>query len=297
MLALSLSLPAGAATPWRLPIGTLLASHRAQPGSRAVEPKQVLLKIHAHRRPQIAHFAFPFGLATDKFGDLFVTNFDANDVVEVTPALKVLPRKISQQVSDPLSVAVDGSADIFVGNSNGTITKYSSKGALLGTITANASYPFGIAVDQFQDVFILTPTGLAIDDASGAQVLASVATGTFYSVTLGDPDVFTFYNNGFFGGNGSLALRGGGLQFAAGPSGSAVAVGSACLVDRCWYDDATNDLLNFSTAGNVLETRLSYSPAGVAYDPLHDRIFVADPADNEIEIYNAKTIAFERSLT
>lgn len=295
-LALPLALPAAAATPRPAapaPLGS--HQHRATPRP-SLGPKDVFLMLHARHRAPVSHFSFPYAVATDKSGNLFVANTDSNSVVEVSSALKVLPKTITQGLSTPISIAVDTNNDVYVGNIAGNVTEYSTGFALTRTITANASNPVGIAVDQFQDLFVLTPAGLAVDDPYGASLFTDIYSGQLYSVAIGGSTVYAFFNDTWAQGNGSVALRSGALQSLIGPTGSTYPVGSACASNGfCWYGDSGNNTLALGN-GSVTTITLSYSPAGVAYDPTHNRLFVADPNNNKIEVYNATTLAFERSI-
>jgi DNA-binding beta-propeller fold protein YncE len=49
--------------------------------------------------------------------------------------------------------------------------------------------------------------------------------------------------------------------------------------------------------GNWFTVGLSYTPGGVAVDVARNRVYVADPSHNAIQIYNATTLAYEKTLT
>ncbi|MBV9103453.1 MAG: hypothetical protein JO060_07660, partial [Candidatus Eremiobacteraeota bacterium] len=61
--------------------------------------------------------------------------------------------------------------------------------------------------------------------------------------------------------------------------------------------DSTNDTLTVSTGNGTNSTSLGYQPAGVAYDSLHKRVFVADPVNNTVHVYNPQTLALEKTIT
>ena len=107
--------------------------------------------------------------------------------------------------------------------------------------------------------------------------------------------MYGFYNGAFIVGNGSYALRSGNLQFTDGPSGSSNPIGSACAEGFCWYTDSGQDQLIFAN-GNANSVNLGYSPAGLAIDVPHNRLYIAGPTHNEIHFYNLATPALEKTL-
>ena len=297
-LGLSLTLPAAASDI------TVTARGRLKQAPQQGNPpsaRALFEKLHQHRRAKFAHFAFPYGLAVDGNGNLYVCNFDANDVSIVTSKYKVLSTTISQGVSAPISVAVDTNNNVYVANVAVNITKYNSSYALVGTITANGSTAESIAVDALQDIYIVSAYGgLSLDDPYGDSLYSNVFSGTLYSVAVGEPYVYTFYDNAAAFGNGSVALRYGELQEEGGPIDSAAAGGSACssTISACWYGDSINNTLTYGLLpGNWFTVGLSYTPGGVAVDVARNRVYVADPSHNAIQIYNATTLAYEKTLT
>ena len=297
--SLALALPATASTHAstlvRLPAGS--HGYTTRPvthGSGAFE------RLYAKRKPATAHFSFPYALATDAFGDLFVANAGGNSIVKVGPKLNVAPGAITQSLSTPFSLAVDTSGDIYAGNATGNIPEFNSSGTLVATYGANASYTEGIAVDQYQDLYITSGANIAVDDVTGASLFSSIynAGQQIFSLAFSGPNFFGFYNNTLVGGNGSVALRTGGMQFLDGPLVAAEPTGSACNGALCWYDDTANSLLFIATIpGSSNSVSLPYQPAGIAYDAIHKRLFVADPVHNAIQVYNPTTLALGESLT
>jgi len=226
-----------------------------------------------------------------------VANTDANTIVKVNPALQVLPGSINVGLQLPISVAVDANGNVFAGSLLGGVNVYSTAGgAPQRSIAANTGSPFGIAVDPFDDLYVTTPSGLAVDDPYGASLFPSVSGGTVFSVALEGSTVNAFYNNVEGVGNGSVALRTGHLQYVVGPLVSQSPVGSACTASTCWYDDSVTNQLFMITGGSIAGIPLQYSPGGVAVDPVRNRLFVADPLHNAIQVYNASTLGFELML-
>ena len=79
----------------------------------------------------------PTGLAVDASGNLYVSNFNANNVQVYNPAHKLI-RTISNGVNQPYGLAVDGLGFLHVANYGaGTVTRYDSTGKLVGTLLRN----------------------------------------------------------------------------------------------------------------------------------------------------------------
>ncbi len=298
-LTLPVALPASAAP---MSLSQLPAGARfAQAPAKGVTAAQIFHKLHAHRgRAKAAHFSFPYGVAVDPAGNVFVANVDSNSVATITPTYKVTANAITNGLTYPISVAVGPDESIYVGSagaSSGYITQFSGS-TPQQTITQNAFAPYSIAVDQFADLYIVAGGGVAIDDSNGNQIFAPGYTGyDVDSIALGNASLYAFLDNTWLQGNGSYMLRTGGLQDEVGPTGSAYPAGAACGNGACWYGDADYDTLAVSNGGNFHSVQLNYSPAGVAYDQLHNRAFVADPVNNAVHVYNAQTLAFEKTLT
>jgi DNA-binding beta-propeller fold protein YncE len=256
-----------------------------------------------HRSKKVAHFALPYGVAVDGAGNLYVTNAAVNSVSIVSADYKFSPTTITQGVSVPIGVAADTNGNVYVANATGGVNKFNSSFAPVQTFTANASAPVGIAVDQAQDLWIVTDTGeLAVDDAYGNSIWSAIFGGSplLESVAIGAPNVYAFYDGAAAFGNISVGLRQNSLQYIDGPLSSAEPYGAACAQTQslCWTTDALNDTLSVATLpGSGFSTSLGYEPIGVAVDTLRNRVYVADPLNNAVHVYNASTLAFEKTLT
>jgi DNA-binding beta-propeller fold protein YncE len=280
------------------PIGTLQVPTRhtaaltAQP---AGGPLQQILQMVRHRAAAaVNHFNFPYALATDASGNLYVTNLEGANVEQFNPNFQ-LTRSLPT-ANSPLSIAVDTAANVYVGDAESAIQKFNANGAPVGILPGIAGAPVSIAVDQYQDLFILTSSGLAIDDINGNTILANVpksAVSPIYSIAISGPNLYAFSTENSIGiVNGSALLRGGGLPFS-GPIATKQPLGSACSANgKCWVSD--NDyrsLIRCNSFGvTELAAHIPYSPGGVAYDATRDRLFVADPENNAVYVYTGSTL-------
>jgi hypothetical protein len=285
----------------------LPAGYRAPAlGPRIVDgPRATFVRLFAQRSAATltaSHFNFPYAVATDGAGDVYVTNAAGNSVLKIDQStLQVDPSfKLTHGLADPVSLAVDTAGDIYAGNYNGGVLKFDASGVYTSTAVTNAGNPFGIVTDDFQDLFIIATTGgVAVDDATGASIFNSMYTGgsKLYSVTVGGPEVYAFSADAAALGNGSVALRKGLFTLLVTGLGSKEPVGSACITRYCWWGDALNKTISFGKMGGTFsQLAISYAPAGIAYDGLHGRLFVADPVHNAIQLYNASTLAFVKTI-
>ena len=90
-------------------------------------------------------------------------------------------------------------------------------------------------------------------------------------------------------GDTSVALRGLTLQYIDGPLEGATPVGAACAATQslCWTTDVQNDAIDEATLpGSSFAEGVGYAPVGVAYDPVRNRIYVSDPLNKAIHVYN-----------
>ena len=305
---------AGLTVALALPLGLPSAAFSFAPRPAGVSPTNlghahpdagsVFEAMHLHHAKKTAHFAFPYGIAIDAAGNLYVANADANNVVVVSPEFKVLPATITQGIGSPVSVATDTYGNVYVGNRGGSnggyVQKYNASFAYVQTFTANATAPFGIAVDQAQDLFV-TSNGIALDDPYGNSISSSIYAGQpVYSVSVAGPTVYGFYSSGVALGNLSVALRTQALQGVNGPWPSVEPIGATCSVRNtiCWQDDASvNSLTRGQIGGANFSIGLGYQPAGIAVDELRNRLYVANPQKNAIEVYTDNTLVFEKELT
>ena len=299
-LFLPLAHPASAAQEVTAPLPA--TARYAQSHGKAASPMATLHRLlaRAHRSAKkVMHFQFPYGLAADQAGNVFVTNYSSNSVAMISPTFKITDDVIATGLNGPVSAAVGPNDALYVGNtgSGGYIERYSG-GTPEQTIMANAGLPFSIAVDAFDDLYIAASAGIAVDDENGNSLYAPGYTGYgIVSVAVGNGQVYGFVNENYLSGSGSLFLRSDGLEEITGPTGSVDPVATVCGDNQCWYTDSDQNSVTVNNGSNTNGISLPYTPNGIAYDQFHNRLFIADPENNAIHIYNAHTLALERTLT
>jgi DNA-binding beta-propeller fold protein YncE len=170
------------------------------------------------------------------------------------------------QFDSPTGMAVDGNGNILVADTNnGRIEKFSPTGAFLSVIGTKGSgqgqlaAPNGIAVDRTGNVYVA--------DASNQRVEKLAADGTFVAEWKG-PEL------GFYGPR----------RIAIGPDDSIYVV-----------DQGNTRIVKFSPDGRTLAIWGSKGngdgqfddPTSVAVDPTTHKVYVADPRNRRIQIFDA----------
>jgi DNA-binding beta-propeller fold protein YncE len=100
---------------------------------------------------------YPYGLAINASGDLYVANTSGNNILIYSPS-HLQTGSITQGTSGPNGVAVDPSGNLWVANGlSNSVTNYSPAGIqnTSATITSGVNNPTAIAVDGLSDVLIV----------------------------------------------------------------------------------------------------------------------------------------------
>ena len=167
--------------------------------------------------------------------------------------------------------------------------------------TAHFNYPYGVGADVAGNVYV---TNFGTNDISvinsklkaTAGVINQGLSGPVSVTAVGNGNVYAFIDDNYLLGNGSVLLRSDALQAVVGPAGAVTPIGAACGLTLCWYTDTSSDTLWVNNGSNTNDVALGYVPGGVALDQLHNRVFVADPLNNAVHVYNAQTLAAEKTI-
>ncbi len=254
-----------------------------------------------------ARFCFPFGVAVDSAGNVYVADYGNNTIRKVTPGgvVTTLAGLAGSQGSAdgtgsaarfymPYGVAVDSAGNVYVADyGNNTIRKV-TPGGVVTTLAGLAGSP-GSADGTGSAAQFYYPGGVAVDSAGNVYV-ADSGNSTIRKVTPGGA-VTTLA--GLAGTTGRADGTGSAAQFSH-PSG--VAVDSAGNV---YVADPQNVTIRKMTPGGAVTTLAGLAggwgntdgtagaarfcwPNGVAVDSTGN-VYVADPANNTIRIGTTNT--------
>ncbi|HXM06376.1 MAG TPA: NHL repeat-containing protein [Candidatus Acidoferrum sp.] len=127
----------------------------------------------------------PGGAAQDAAGDLYVSDFQNNDVVEFQAGQTRIVQNFAQGMSQPTALAFDSFGNLYVANagpvSNGgnSVTVYNSSGALIRAITNGIQHPTQLAFDSQGNLYVSNLGGPTTIYANGQTTL----TGSISQVT------------------------------------------------------------------------------------------------------------------
>ena len=196
----------------------------------------------------------PNGIAVDAAGDVFVSDDELNEVLELPSGDAPAVRTFSG-LPGALGVAVDGAGNLFVGDDNGT------KVVELPAGGAQITLPFGLDGGSFE------PYGVAVD-------------------VIGDVFVSNFVNNEVLelpAGGSQIALPVSGLQAPQAVATVGVAVDVAGNVFVAQEDSSGGQVLELpARAAAWTPLPISgtfFGPSGVAVDAVGDVLTVDDDHD------------------
>ena len=241
----------------------------------------------------------PNGIAVDAAGDVFVSDDELNEVLELPTGDAPAVRTFSG-LPGALGVGVDGAGDLFVGDDNGTkVVELPAGGAQITLpfgLDGGSFEPYGVAVDLLGDVFVSNFTKNEVLElpAGGSQItlpvsgLQSPNAAAVVGVTV-DASGNVFVAQEDSSGGQVLALPTGAAAWAPlpisgaffGPSGVAVdSVGDVLTVD----DD--HDLVWVLRPGGGAQTTFPFSgltaPTAVAADEAGDLFVVGNNNPAEV---------------
>ncbi len=142
-----------------------------------------------------AQFDDPSGIAIDKSGNIYVSNYGNGTVVEVTPAGAVT--LFAAGFDGPYGLAFNAAGDLFVSNSNSNTVDEVTPTGMKSTFVSGLSDPTGLAFDASGNLYV--------GDGNGNNGFGSVAkvTPTGASSTFVSPDASRFLT---FDASGNLYI-------------------------------------------------------------------------------------------
>jgi hypothetical protein len=117
----------------------------------------------------------PAGIALDALGNVWVADYDASNVVELTSAGSVVGKTAAGGVHTPMSIAVDGSGNVWTTNYRANTVSEIYGATLLAVspalgfgLDASLYGPFGLGVDASGNVWIGNAYGNTLTELIGA---------------------------------------------------------------------------------------------------------------------------------
>jgi hypothetical protein len=227
----------------------------------------------------------PGGVTTNAFGDVFVANENAGDVVEYSPAGAVL-RTVT--AAFPTSVAVDLSGNLFVAEPFANTVLEVTPGGTRTSVgsVGDWSLPQAVATDSSGNLYVANDGNGELDEITPAGVITTAATG------LNQPQGMTVNSNGGSfdevyvanAGNHQLLEISYGTKIAIGSGFSdPVGVGLDAAGNVYVGDAGLAQVIRIAPAGTqtVIGAGFSYV-GGLAADPF-GHVDVADAGANVID--------------
>ncbi len=254
-----------------------------------------ILTLLAILVPVLGHAAtsplnYPYGLATNASGDLYVANYSGNNILVYNPAHAQTGR-VTQGVSGPNGVAIDPSGNLWVANGlSNSVTNYSSAGIqnTAATITSSVYNPTAIAVDGLSDVLIVNNyylLGIWPSLLQGEPLTTQTFGGASITGVATYKDLFLVggNNNSFYGENYTWVQQGISQQLP--PTCFAPAFDTAGDLYCGNIDNTLTVVLRNSDTVTML-AHLPFFPNGIAIDTKRGWIYLSNGTGNEIAVYS-----------
>ena len=120
----------------------------------------------------------PLGIAIDKSGNVWVTNYNSNTVTKLSSTGVALGTYKTGE--NPVGIAIDASGNVWVANNgSNSVTKLGPSGFIMGTYPAGKE-PYGIAMDSSGNLWVTNRKNLSVTKLTSS----GFKTGT-YSIDNG----------------------------------------------------------------------------------------------------------------
>ena len=244
---------------------------------------------------------FPYGLALDASGNLYVANLNAHNILVYSPGYVLQSAQTIGQGADyPFGVAIDPFGNVWVANEQGEGNGYIAEFVqgvqnTAATITNGIVAPTAIAIDGEDDIFVvndfayLTVYAPSFSFQTPSNLISNTAPANpLYGIAVGQGTISYGTENGtlFVPTTGYLLNNYGGIK---GMGGVAIAIATD---SRGYVYAANNDhtiSLNIpippGLQGGTIFTA-PFQPHGIAVDHARDRIYLADPDNNKVWVYS-----------
>jgi DNA-binding beta-propeller fold protein YncE len=245
----------------------------------------------------------PTGVAVDLAGRVYVANKNSNRVTVYSPALAPVG-VISAGLNGPIAVAISGAFGnsqmrIYVANNDGdNVTVYnpdlSQNTAATIADSAHFSHPFSTYIDPAGDIWVLDrlhATGYRFDGTYFAS-LTGYSASAIGPVNEALAAFGATYNNSPSTILVNLGLAAQGSDFNLVEINQPALVGGAAedQFAQTYFSDANNNrIFIVSPSLAPLDSiKTASAPWGVAVDRNYNRIYVAEPSANQVEVFGLK---------
>jgi sugar lactone lactonase YvrE len=255
-----------------------------------------------------AGLAFPYGVALDLRGNLYIADFGTGRIRRVSIASKIITTvagngsqgfsgdggaATAAALGNVSGVAVDSAGNLYIADANNSrIRRVIAGSGIITTVAGNGSQGFSGDGGDATLAGLNFPGGVALDSA-GNLYIADIANCRIRRVAAASGIITTVVGNGScgFGGDGGAATA----AELNNPRGVALDSGGNLYVadtDNCRIRSVDgpsgiirtvvgNGLPGFSGDGGAATTALLYYPEGIALDP-GGNLYIADTSSGRI---------------
>ncbi|MGH9641254.1 MAG: hypothetical protein ACRD3Q_02385 [Terriglobales bacterium] len=233
---------------------------------------------------------YPYGLAVDAKGNLYVANTSSSEILVYSPTHAQLASKtITADVSLPTSVAFDPNGNLWVANNGApvSLTEYSPAGVqnTRDTITNGITSPDAIAIDGLDNIWVE-------DNFTNLVVYAQSQTSPLLSIPAALPITGLAAHQGYLAIGANSYTFIGEISLFLHNDDAAGQFPTTCFgmaYDKAGYlycGNQDDTLTVTDPAGNVktLATLASF-PTGLAIDNARKLVYVSSGPANTISVY------------